>query len=173
MSSSAVHRRRSETGIVIRVLTRVDHAGVRQVLTRSFAPSQAEADLVDAILTEPVPHWIWVALIDHRVVGTIVYTRALRDGRPAGYHLAPVAVDPAHQGHGIGSRLVELTLPILTRDDDPVFVLGDPAFYQRFGFVRINQPACPFDPGNQHFQSTHAGHDAYTIGYEPPFNHLT
>jgi putative acetyltransferase len=55
-----------------------------------------------------------------------------------GMGLGPLAVLPEYQRRGIGSRLVECGLELLHRRDCPfVCVLGDPAFYGRFGF----QPA--------------------------------
>lgn len=49
--------------------------------------------------------------------------------------LAPVAVLPKLQRRGIGSRLVQTGLVQVARmNAEAVFVLGDPAFYGRFGF---------------------------------------
>ena len=49
--------------------------------------------------------------------------------------LAPVAVLPKLQRRGIGSRLVQTGLVQVARmNADAVFVLGDPAYYGRFGF---------------------------------------
>ena len=49
--------------------------------------------------------------------------------------LAPVGVRPEHQGRGIGSALIREGLD-RARDEGwtAVFVLGDPTYYQRFGF---------------------------------------
>ena len=49
--------------------------------------------------------------------------------------LAPVAVLPRHQRRGLGTRLIENGLAQLSRlHSEAVFVLGDPAYYARFGF---------------------------------------
>lgn len=49
--------------------------------------------------------------------------------------LAPLAVAPAAQGRGVGGALVRAGLARLDADGiDLVFVLGDPAYYGRFGF---------------------------------------
>jgi putative acetyltransferase len=49
--------------------------------------------------------------------------------------LAPLAVAPALQRQGVGSRLVRQGLARLRECGEAiVFVLGDPAFYGRFGF---------------------------------------
>jgi putative acetyltransferase len=49
--------------------------------------------------------------------------------------MAPVSVVPAHQGKGIGSALIEEGLKRAhALGYAGAFVLGDPAYYQRFGF---------------------------------------
>ena len=59
------------------------------------------------------------------------------NGRKAeGWHgLGPLSVLPQRQGHGIGSRLMEQALSELRTMRAPGCVLlGDPAYYARFGF---------------------------------------
>lgn len=46
--------------------------------------------------------------------------------------LAPVALAPAHQGKGIGSALIRRAQALTS--DHTMIVLGDPAYYARFGF---------------------------------------
>ncbi|MGE5721582.1 MAG: GNAT family N-acetyltransferase, partial [Sphingomonadales bacterium] len=66
--------------------------------------------------------------------------------------LAPLCVAPDRQHRGIGSRLVRAGLE-WARDAqwEAVFVLGDPAYYRRFGFAL--EPARSFDSpyAGEHF----------------------
>lgn len=49
--------------------------------------------------------------------------------------LGPLAVDPARQGEGIGSRLMRLALDKARRaGHGAVILVGDPEYYARFGF---------------------------------------
>ena len=49
--------------------------------------------------------------------------------------LAPVSVLPAHQKNGIGSALIKKGVEELkAKSIDACFLLGDPAYYGRFGF---------------------------------------
>lgn len=49
--------------------------------------------------------------------------------------VAPLSVIPTYQSNGIGSRLMEAVIDkSLFLGLDVLFLLGDPAYYQRFGF---------------------------------------
>ena len=49
--------------------------------------------------------------------------------------LAPLSVSPAHQSSGIGSKLTEAIIEKSRSIGlNALFLLGDPAYYQRFGF---------------------------------------
>lgn len=55
--------------------------------------------------------------------------------------LAPLAVAPRHQGRGIGAALVVAAQA--RHPDATIIVLGDPAYYARFGFRPVGWD-CPF-----------------------------
>ncbi len=72
-----------------------------------------------------------------RVVGHILFSRIAIEPTTPALALAPMAVLPAHQRRGIGSALVRRGLDECARlGHRIVVVLGHPAFYPRFGFVR-------------------------------------
>ena len=58
--------------------------------------------------------------------------------------LSPVAVVPARQGRGIGSRLIRHGLgEMAARRVEAVVTYGDPAFYGRFGFRQTTPSSVP------------------------------
>ncbi len=116
-----------------------DHDAIAAVVAAAFG-SAREADLVDAIRSSPeyIAELALVAETDGEVVGHVMvsYT-ALDDGRSFHqiFQLAPLAVDPARQGQGIGSSLVNDVIAAAKSFGAPFVVLeGDPRYYRRFGF---------------------------------------
>lgn len=101
---------------------------------------EQEADLVAALLSSGHAVCNLVALLDQQVVGHVLFTlvQAPEGARLVG--LAPLAVAPSAQQNGIGAALVFYAWPML-RDAgfDGVVVVGDPAYYARFGFVPASQ----------------------------------
>jgi putative acetyltransferase len=79
---------------------------------------------------------------DGEVVGHVLFSPVVIDrvaGPRVAIGLAPLAVVPGEQGKGIGSRLVREGLAELLRlGHDAVVVVGHPAYYPRFGFVRAS-----------------------------------
>ncbi len=87
------------------------------------------------------------------------------------WNLAPVAVHREWQGRGYGSDLIRQTLVQSRISCSPVFVLGDPGYYTRFGFYRMREPRCPYDPANEQFMALrYTCDDAFMIGYEAEFS---
>ena len=147
-----------------------DLQAIRKLLDAAFAPSRSESGLVDALAKNARPIHHWVIDSGAALLAYICYSRAYREEVPVGYHLAPVAVHPEHQRHGHGSRIIRESLIRSPIEGTPVFVLGDPAFYARFGFRKIRQPVCPFEPGNEHFMALrYEARDEFQVGYEPEF----
>ena len=102
-----------------------------------------EADLVDHLRAEGVALVSLVAELEKRLVGHLLFSRVWIDTTgtsiPA-VALAPMAVLPGYQRHGIGGRMIQLGLNLLRqRDEQIVIVLGHPDYYPRFGFGRARQ----------------------------------
>jgi putative acetyltransferase len=95
--------------------------------------SDEEPDIVVAVRDE-VGSFALVAEEDGEVVGHVQFSRAWV-GETAVLALGPVGVLPDRQGGGIGSDLISAGLEeARSRGEAAVILLGDPAFYPRFGF---------------------------------------
>jgi putative acetyltransferase len=82
-----------------------------------------------------IPELSMVAVEGGVVVGHVVCTRAYVGEGPA-LGLGPVSVLPDKQRSGIGSALVHAVLGAADAlDERLVGLVGDPAYYRRFGFV--------------------------------------
>lgn len=120
--------------VEIRLETDADRAAVRAIVTAAFGQS-GEADLVDQLRAGSEPCLMLVAELDGEVAGHVCFSPVRVGGREfAG--LAPVAVAPDVQRRGIGSALIRAGLErCLERGWAAVFLVGDPAYYSRFGFA--------------------------------------
>ena len=77
-----------------------------------------------------------VAEIDGQVVGHVALSPvAISDGSPDWYGLGPISVLPAHQRQGVGKALMREALSRLrSRGAAGCVLVGDPAYYEQFGF---------------------------------------
>ena len=78
-----------------------------------------------------------VALAGDALIGSVrLWPVAVGRGRRA-LMLGPLAVDAAWQGEGVGSELMEAALAkARAAGEGAIILVGDPAFYGRFGFSR-------------------------------------
>ncbi len=118
--------------VVFREETPEDHPAIRELLSAAFKRS-GEADLVEALRKDGDLVFGCVAAVDERVVGYAALSRMSAPFPALG--LGPVAVSAAHRSKGVASALLRWSLA-RARDDQwrAIFVLGDGAFYGRFGF---------------------------------------
>jgi putative acetyltransferase len=123
--------------VIIRPAFAHDNAAIRGVLIAAFA-GQAEADLADVLRIEDQLVLALVAEQEGGVCGYVAFPRLKilnSAGGVDGVGLAPLAVTPNLQRRGIGSALTREGLRLLAACGEAiVFVLGDPAYYVRFGF---------------------------------------
>ena len=156
---------------MIRPVKSEDLPQIQELLDDAFVPSRYESRLVRLVSTSAKEHYVWVFDRDSAIVSYVLYTRAFKGVKPIGFHLGPVAVSPELQHKGIGSGIIEYTLNQKQIRSSPVFVLGDPQFYERFGFTTLANPRCPYDPENQNFRALrwHETEDSFTVGYVDAF----
>lgn len=164
------------SAIAIRHAGPGDHAAIRTVETAAF-PSPAEADLVEALRAAGDAVLELVAETDGRIVGHLLFSRLWVEAagrRFAAVALAPVAVHPDRQAEGVGSALIEEAHRRLRRRERLSVVLGEPAYYRRFGYERAR--AAGFDSDYQgDFLQALAWGDAPVAGrlvYAPAFGGL-
>ena len=117
----------------IRGETAGDIAAIRGLIAAAF-PTSAEADLVDRLRADGSAVFSLVAVMDGKPVGHVMFSRMERPHDALG--LAPVAVHAAWRRRGIAATLIREGLSCARADGwASIFVLGDPAYYGRFGFA--------------------------------------
>ena len=113
---------------------------VREIVRAAF-PTEAESKLVDALRANGKAIISLVAVSGDEVLGHILFSAvSTTPPDPAkGIGLAPVAVRPDVQSRGIGSRLIHEGLRLCKEFHfDYCVVVGDPNYYQRFGFQKAS-----------------------------------
>jgi len=109
-------------------------------IERAAFGSDEEAELVRALIGDDSakPIVSLLAFEESRAVGHILFTKARiaeAEAHPSVAILAPLAVMPDAQKQGIGGKLIERGLKVLSESGvDLVFVLGYPEYYPRYGF---------------------------------------
>jgi putative acetyltransferase len=104
-----------------------------------------EPELVATLLRDPTaqPSLSLLAFIANKPVGHVLFTKvaiASASRHVPAAILAPLAVLPEFQRRGVGRALIEQGASMLTATGvQMLFVLGDPNYYTRCGFV----PAAP------------------------------
>lgn len=128
--------------MIVRPETERDYEAIREVNVVAFQghpySQQTEHLIVEALRAADALEVSLVAEVDGRVVGHIAFSAVEIGASSTGWSLlGPVAVLPARQGQGIGRALVEAGLDMLrSRGAGGCVLVGDPAFYGRFGFRR-------------------------------------
>lgn len=143
--------------IVIRDERKADAEAVDAVLAAAF-PTRAEADLVAKLRKSRQAVIALVAAQVGQIVGQVTLSPVRIEDQASIrglLGLAPVAVGPSHQQQGIGSALIrEAIARAKQAGASAIFVLGDPAYYSRFGF----EPA-----SNHGFTSIYDAGDAFQV----------
>ena len=133
------------TNIQIRDSVADDLAAIESIYPEAF-PDEDLLPLVRDLLREPSFASSLVAIVDSQLVGHAVFTSCGVVGSSCrAALLGPLAVAPAWQRRGIGSAIVRAGL--LRLEDAgiaQVLVLGDPAYYGRFGFAPESRVAPPY-----------------------------
>ena len=120
---------------------RQDDVDAIRTLTETAFRTAPHADgtehvIIDRLRAAGVLTLSLVAELDGVIVGHVAFSPVtVSDGSAGWYGLGPISVDPAQQGKGIGGSLVREGLQRLKAlGATGCVLLGDPAYYGRFGF---------------------------------------
>ena len=121
-----------------------DDLGAIESLYPDAFPDEDLLPLVRDLLSDAAIAMSLVGTIDAQIVGHAIFTKCRVGGnRVNAALLGPLAVAPAWQRQGIGSAIVYAGLQRLEEAGvRRVYVLGDPAYYRRLGFL----PECLVEP---------------------------
>jgi putative acetyltransferase len=126
--------------VQIRPETSADIPAIHAVIIAAFEKaahaSHTEQFIVKALRRANALALSLVAEVNGEIAGHVAVSKvSISDGASGWFGLGPLSVLPGLQGQGIGSRLVSEALNLLEEDGaDGCVLLGDPAYYSRFGF---------------------------------------
>jgi putative acetyltransferase len=163
--------------VTIRAETSGDVQAIETVTTSAFlrAPhtSHTEQHIVSGLRRAGKLAVSLVADADGIVIGHVAISPvSISDGTTGWFGLGPVSVLPPHQGRGIGSQLVREALRLLRdRGASGCVVLGEPAYYGRFGFQADPNLVLPGVPP-EYFQaaSFDSSRPRGTVTYDEAFS---
>jgi putative acetyltransferase len=156
-----------------------DFEAIRNVNIAAFGRDD-EANLVDR-LRLATSTLSFVAVQAQQIVGHIFFSPVLIEGKPPQHSfilgLAPVAVLPNMQRHGIGSLLIQHGLKECAQSGcSAVVVLGHPEYYPRFGFAPAREKGlqCEYSVPDEAFMVLELQSGALqgcsgTVKYRPEF----
>lgn len=145
-----------------------DEAAIATLTTAAFANAEhssgTEAAIVDALRSAAA---LTLSLVTQDEGGTIIGHIAFspvtisddggKEAHDGWYGLGPVSVSPEQQGKGIGAALIREGLAQLkAMGAAGCVLLGDPAYYHRFGFIADAGPRYP-GPPPEYFQALSFG----------------
>lgn len=145
-------------GLLIRTEAPDEQGEVRRVHALAFGDGERVPNLVDALRAAraALPPLSFVAALGDRVVGHVMLSACRLDALPRlvnVYSLSPLGVLPEHQGHGIGTKLIEHALAAADQQGIPlVFLEGSPHYYGKRGFraaeeLGFRAPTLRYPPG--------------------------
>lgn len=163
--------------IIIRPERAFDAPAIEHVTIEAFrnAPhtDHTEQFIVRALRRADALTVSLVAEADGQLAGHVAVSPvSIHDGTDRWFGLGPISVLPAHQGRGIGTRLMEAALQQLrSASANGCVVLGDPAYYGRFGFSPLAGLVLPGVPA-AYFQAMvfNGGLPRGEVTYHPGFD---
>jgi putative acetyltransferase len=126
-----------------------EFAAIESLYPEAF-PDEDLIPLVRDLLNDAMVAMSLVGTIDTQIVGHVIFTRCSVVGDSINASLlGPLVVASAWHRNGIGSAIVQAGFRQLENAGvGRVYVLGDPAFYERLGFLpdSLVEPPFPLPP---------------------------
>ncbi len=154
-----------------------DIPAIRALVERAFRDaahgSGTEAAIVDALREDAVLSVSLLAEDDTGIIGHVTFSPVTINGEAVDwYGLGPIAVRADRRRRGVGARLIRAGLErVKGHAARGCVVLGDPAYYGRFGFrqdAALRYPGAP----SHYFQCLVmvAGRPQGIVDYHPAFS---
>jgi predicted N-acetyltransferase YhbS len=163
--------------MIIRPEQPADAQSIRTTIERAFAnhphSTHNEQRIVDALRAANALSVSLVATDGDTVIGHVACSRVVIERQQGNwYGLGPISVAPSVQRRGVGTKLMHAAIAELRERADGIVLLGDPAYYTRFGFKACTGLLLPGVPAT-HFlylafvqnlpQGVVTYHDAFAI----------
>lgn len=159
--------------MIIRQANEQDFVNIYDLIKCAFQTAEVsdgnEQNFVNELRarTTYLPKLEFVAEIDNKLVGHIMFSKQavnLTKGELNALMLAPLCVDGNYRNKQIGTKLVQYGLA-KAKDlgYNAVFLIGNPAYYERFDFKQIN---------NWQLQNSSGVPDEFVLGKELVVNCL-
>ncbi|MFN3537581.1 MAG: GNAT family N-acetyltransferase [Brevundimonas sp.] len=127
---------------VIQAETVFDAAAVARVVEAAFGPGRL-AKTAERLREDRDPVVGFVARQDGRIIGSVRLWTITIGGAQALF-LGPIAVERTERNAGIGAELVGVCVDWAREAGaSGILLVGDPPYFQRFGFQRIAGAAMP------------------------------
>jgi predicted N-acetyltransferase YhbS len=164
------------TTVIIRDEQPEDAAPISALVREAFESAEhssgTEGKIVDALREAKALSVSLVAVERGDVVGYVAISPVSMSGAQGWHGLGPVAVSPDQQRKGIGSALIwEALARLRAIGAAGCVVLGEPAFYGKFGFSSDPRISCAGLPP-PYFQALHfrAQRSEGSVTYHPAFD---
>jgi putative acetyltransferase len=154
-----------------------DQMAITRITIAAFAgqahSGQTEHVIIDRLRDAGALTLSLVAVDRGEIIGHVAFSPVEIEAEHKGWFgLGPVSVRPERQREGIGTSLIQRGLRELrTRGAAGCVVLGDPAYYRRFGFE--NDDALRYEGAPGEFfmrKELRGGVPAGTVRYHPAFD---
>ena len=164
------------SALTIRPEDSCDHAEIAVVTNAAFAEVEhsdgSEVQIVDGLRAAGHLALSLVAEDGERIIGHVAVSPVtVSDGSEGWYGLGPISVLPSHQREGVGLRLMQRAIADMRmKGARGLVLLGEPAYYKRFGFEHDPQLVYPGPPA-EYFQRLVFEGEAPrgTVSYAPAF----